>query len=385
MPEISKTAFFSGLRLRYRGRRSQILIYLGKLLRMFMYQNDWKVLPMAAMVAGLVGLVIRRRFCYSMEGTMISALAITCVCLWNGCFNSIQVICRERDVIKREHRSGMHISSYIASHMIYQALLCALQTGIILYVFSLLGVQFPKAGLFSDFSVMDFFISLFLITYAADMMSLWISSVCHTTTVAMTVMPVVLIIQLVFSGGMMSLPARMEPVTRAVISNYGLKLIASQADYNSQPMASAWNTVKGMKNNRIQGTVTVGQILDFLGDPSNTDAEKIRSLVLSKKGLFVEQVTVGDLVDFINSDMGNSELRDQTVNIDTTVGEVISMLGEEKTRAYVEEHAKASAQVDDYECSRANIGTYWVILCFFALLFASLSTVTLEFIDHDRR
>ena len=39
--------------IRYRGRIAQIRICLGKLLRMFLYQNDWKALPMAAIIAGL--------------------------------------------------------------------------------------------------------------------------------------------------------------------------------------------------------------------------------------------------------------------------------------------------------------------------------------------
>ena len=122
--------------IRHRGRRSQILIYLGKFLRMFVYQNDWKVLPMAAVIAGLVAMVVKNMFFISMEGTLMSAFALTCVGIWNGCFNSIQVICRERDVIKREHRAGMHISSYVIAHLIYQGMLCLLQTAITLYVFS---------------------------------------------------------------------------------------------------------------------------------------------------------------------------------------------------------------------------------------------------------
>ena len=31
-------------RIRHRGRGAQVFIYLGKQLRMFVYQNDWKVL-----------------------------------------------------------------------------------------------------------------------------------------------------------------------------------------------------------------------------------------------------------------------------------------------------------------------------------------------------
>ena len=46
--------------VRYRGRGSQVWIYFGKMLRMFVYQSDWKVIPMSALIAGLVGFVIRR-------------------------------------------------------------------------------------------------------------------------------------------------------------------------------------------------------------------------------------------------------------------------------------------------------------------------------------
>ena len=49
-------------------------------------------------------------------------------------------------MIKREHRSGMHISSYIVSHMVYQAFLCLAQTAVTLYVTQLTGVKYPEAG-----------------------------------------------------------------------------------------------------------------------------------------------------------------------------------------------------------------------------------------------
>ena len=94
--------------IRHRGRIGQIGIYFVLQLVMFVYQSDWKVLPMAALIAGLVGMVIRNRLFINMEGTLMGGFAIVMVCIWNGCFNSIQVICRERDVIKREHRSGIH-------------------------------------------------------------------------------------------------------------------------------------------------------------------------------------------------------------------------------------------------------------------------------------
>ena len=134
MPDMNRSGRKRIRRIRHTGRLDQIYIYLGKQLRFFINQSDWKVLPMAAIIAGLVGMVIRRRFFVNMEGSLIGAFALTCVALWNGCFNSIQSVCRERPIVKREHRSGMHISSYVTAHMIYQLLLCTAQTVLTMFV-----------------------------------------------------------------------------------------------------------------------------------------------------------------------------------------------------------------------------------------------------------
>ena len=144
MSEKNKTGRSRLRRIRHTGRLDQVFIYLGKQLRFFINQSDWKVLPMAAIIAGLVGMVIRRRFFVNMEGSLIGAFALTCVALWNGCFNSIQSVCRERPIVKREHRSGMHISAYVTAHMIYQFMLCAAQTALTMFVLRQLSVPIPR-------------------------------------------------------------------------------------------------------------------------------------------------------------------------------------------------------------------------------------------------
>ena len=125
---------------------SQIGIYFAKFLRMFIHEGDWKVLPMAALIAGLVSIVVAADFFKTSEGTLIGTLAFACICIWNGCFNSIQVVCRERDVLKREHRSGMHISAYVLAHMLYQCLLCILQVIVTMGSQSCSGCSFRKRG-----------------------------------------------------------------------------------------------------------------------------------------------------------------------------------------------------------------------------------------------
>ena len=43
--------------LKYRGRLGQIGLYLGKFGRIFVYHNDWKVLPMGAVIAAVEGFI----------------------------------------------------------------------------------------------------------------------------------------------------------------------------------------------------------------------------------------------------------------------------------------------------------------------------------------
>lgn len=240
-------------KVRHRGRFFQTLIYLGKFFRMFLFQNDWKVLPMAAVIAGLVAFSVGQNIYKTMEGTLMGTFAISCICIWNGFFNSIQVICRERAIVKREHRSGLHISAYVAAHMIYQAFLCILQVAITIGVCMLMRVEIPHKSLITPWAVVDFGLTLFMITYCADMLALLISSFAKTTTTAMTIMPFLLIVQLLFSGAFFNLPQEAMPLTNLTATKWGLTALCAQGEYNSLPMVSVWNSALKMKDVEVDG------------------------------------------------------------------------------------------------------------------------------------
>lgn len=405
--------------IRHQGRVPQISIYLGKFLRMFVYQNDWKVLPMAAVIASLLAMVVRSSFFLTMEGTLTGAFALTCVAIWNGCFNSIQVVCRERDVIKREHRAGMHISSYVIAHLIYQAILCLLQTAITMYVFRVLDIQFPKKALFTPWMIVDIGITVFLITFAADALSLWISSLSRNTTTAMTVMPFILIFQLVFSGSMLDLPAWSRPISNATISRYGLTALSAQADYNDLPLVSLWWTLDGMRDSSISATVTAGQVIDYLSDENNPGAEELRETQINETltvrelaNLLKESVhddavkeflsseallnrwgsekvnisfTVGEAVDSMAESPILQDERDRTITLNTTIGQIIESVGENRVYQAIQDTAAVANRNPEYEYSRANVASCWVVLLGITVACAALATITLEFIDKDKR
>jgi hypothetical protein len=395
---------------RYRGRIEQIGFFFVKLLRMFVYQNDWKLLPMAVIIAGLVSLVVRNDFFVTMEGTLKGALALSCVSIWNGCFNSVQVVCRERDIIKREHRSGMHISSYIISHMLYQALLCFAQSALTIFICMRVGIKFPQKGFMTPFMVLDVGITVFLISYASDMIALWISCIVHNTTTAMSVMPFLLITQLVFSGGIFTLPSWSDGLSKLMISNYGVKCIAAQADYNNLPMATAWNTVLKLKDTPVTVTFTVEQVVTMLGEdnPDETirdirswkfsdttknlmdfvlpseDAETFKAMVDSMGPQYTE-MTFGNAVDSFRNSKGYEENKDRSFTLNITVWKLIEMAGEEKIKGFLQNDAAFTQMKPYYAMTKGNIAGYWFAFVAFIVLFGALSIITLEFVDKDKR
>lgn len=310
-------------KLHYRGRIAQTGIYFRKLLRMCVYQNDWKVLPMAALIAGLVTFAIGRNLFKTQEGTLMGCFALVCVCIWNGYFNSIQSVCRERDIIKREHRSGLHISSYIAAHMLYQLILCVLQTLIMVGILRVAGVAFPSEGLITGNFTVDLGFSMFLIMYAADMMALTISSFVRNTTTAMTVMPFLLIFQLVFSGGIISLQGFAQKLTNLTIAKWGLQNLCALSNYNGQPMVTLWNTMWKFRSMEIDGIRPVEMLTDSIVE------NNMKEEILMQSGAY-------------------------------NVNEAFAFTSE-------------------------NIFRCWSVLLLTIIVFAVLSVILLEFIDRDRR
>ena len=216
------------------GRIGQIKIYLGKCLRTFVNEKGWKSLISTLIISIILAWVIGDNTFVVNESTKTGVFAMICGCIWTGLFNSIQSICRERAIIKREHKTGLHISSYVIAHMLYELALCIVEAIILTIVFDLFR-DFPSHGVLFGWTGFEFCISFALIIFCADALGLMVSCIVKTENAAMTVMPFVLIIQLVMSGMMFSLPEEARPIKELTISKWGLCAICSSADLNEIP------------------------------------------------------------------------------------------------------------------------------------------------------
>ena len=100
------------------------------------------------------------------ESTKSGCFIVVCAAIWCGLFNSIQVVVKERAIIKREYVSGaLRICCYTGSRTILQTVLCLLQSLVLTLCFPgvelIYGNDMPGYGLAFDSIFPEFFIKIF--------------------------------------------------------------------------------------------------------------------------------------------------------------------------------------------------------------------------------
>lgn len=224
-------------------RFKQINIYFTKFLSLFFKTGGWKAFIFGAVISLIIAMVVGdNMFVYGLD-TESGCFSIVSACIWIGIFNSIQVVCKERDIIKREHRSGLHISSYIVARALYEMIICFVQAAIML-VLCMIFLNFPEEGLVTGNIIIDVFITFFLILLSADYLGIAVSSIVKTTTTAMTVMPFLLIVQLVLSGVLFALEGNTELIAKITISKWGMESLGSIVNMDGLPYnAAGWQII----------------------------------------------------------------------------------------------------------------------------------------------
>lgn len=174
------------------------------------------------------------------EGTKSACFVIVSAAIWGGLFNSIQVIVRERENIRRDHAAGLRLRCYTASRAIVQLVLCLLQS--VLLTCSFIGVRWcygnepPKQGIILDRILLEYFITIVLLTFAADAMGMFLSSLVRKPETANVMAPYILIVQLIFSGILFTMQGAAETLSYAMLSRWGMEAMGSISDLNELPL-----------------------------------------------------------------------------------------------------------------------------------------------------
>lgn len=212
----------------------QIKIYTRKFLRTLKRESIISIF-IGVIITFIVMFVTAENMFSKFEGTKSGLFSLICVCIWIGIFNSIQLVCREKnDIVKDELDKSLKASSYMAAHFIYQFFLCAIQSVIVFIIF----YMYMVAGGNSDIgNPIAYLITIFLIMYASDAMAFVISCAVPNPIVAMTVMPLLLLIQLVMAGVLFELDGAAKLVANFTVSKWGMSAFGMIGDITMLPSA----------------------------------------------------------------------------------------------------------------------------------------------------
>ena len=174
------------------------------------------------------------------EGTKSACFLLVSAAIWVGLFNSIQIIVRERAVIKLEYIAGRRLGCYVLSKGVVQMLLCLLESAILTLAFPCIAqwfdVPIPDKGILLSSVLPEYYISLFLLMYAADTMGIFISCLVKKVEIANTLSPYILILQLVFSGVLFPLEGIFDKISYGMLSKWGMEALGAASDANKWPL-----------------------------------------------------------------------------------------------------------------------------------------------------
>ena len=166
---------------------------------------------------------------YSITKSLLFALS--CCAFWVGMLNSIQEICKERTILRREYMTGLKLHSYVTSKIIVLGFLGLIQSLVMVGVFSAT-VGLPEKGVaFHPFA--EVFITVFLTALASTAMGLLVSSLFNNADRAMTVAPILLLPQILFSGLIFHLEGVTKVISWFAICRWSMEGFGTTANLNS--------------------------------------------------------------------------------------------------------------------------------------------------------
>lgn len=170
------------------------------------------------------------------DGTKSGSFVVVSAAIWGGLFNSIQIIVKDRKNVKRNYVAGARLRCYTASRAVLQFFLCVVQSAIL--TLSYIGVskiydnELPEEGVIWGNPLPEFFVSILLLMYAADMMGLLISCLVKKEEAANVLAPYILIVQLIFSGILFVMEGLADKLSYVMISRWGMEALGSIARLN---------------------------------------------------------------------------------------------------------------------------------------------------------
>lgn len=157
--------------------------------------------------------------------------------IWFGTLNAAREIVKEAPVYRRERSFNLGLGPYILSKVFVLGLLCLVQSFLLLFIVGLKS-GYPSRGiLLSPF--LELYVSLALTSLGGLTMGLLVSSLAPNTDRAMSMVPVLLIVQIIFAGNIFKLNGVATWVSYLMLARWGMVALGSTENLHAQATLTA--------------------------------------------------------------------------------------------------------------------------------------------------
>ncbi len=165
------------------------------------------------------------------EITQALLFSFACCAYFIGTLNSIQEICKERNILRREYMTGLKLTAYIGSKVGVLAIICLVQSLLETTIFFVL-VGSPEEGLITK-PFLEFLITVYLTSWASSIMGIFVSALVKNADRAMSLAPLLLMPQLLFAGVIFDLKGVTEVISWFAVCRWSMEAMGSCANLNS--------------------------------------------------------------------------------------------------------------------------------------------------------
>ncbi len=199
-----------------------LLFFGGEFLEKSPYQPQDLTITEAVIMDGRFEEVSKRIDLEMKQVSNIKVVLLVTVltAVWFGAANSVSEIVKENAIYKRERSVNLSITSYLLSKALVLSIVCFAQSFVFVAILRLL-IGLPNFLLFVP--------AFFLIISASSMMGLAVSACVATTSSATSMLPLLLLPQVILSGGLIAInelePEYVQSIFALAISKWGYELV----------------------------------------------------------------------------------------------------------------------------------------------------------------
>ena len=196
--------------------------------------NDFQQLILlfaqAPVVGVLLTLVATSDLYKSYDDTKAILFSLGCASIWLGLLNSVQEICKEKVILQKEHMSDLKLSTYLLSKFIVQGLLAFIQATIMVFIFQEIEGKSEHSILIDSY--WDIQLICFLSILSSSALGLFISAIVKNSNIAMSLIPLILVPQLLFSGMLFKLEGLTKVISNFILCRWSVEGLGTSANLN---------------------------------------------------------------------------------------------------------------------------------------------------------